>query len=326
MELGELGDRTNYVGLGQTSSSRHVINIGIPQGSIIGPILFLIYINDLPKISNNMTSTLFADDTNFSISHTDYDTMVNTLNSDLIAIEDWTITNRLTINLSKTEMLLFTNRLVNQNDQRIMLGGGCLGFVESCKFLGIYIDVGLTYKSHITYLVGKISRSAGILYRIKNNLPLECRLQYYYSFIYPYLSYNILIWGGTNPCILYPLKIQLKRIVRLLSDAGFRDHTTPLFHKIKLLKLDDIYKLHVLTHTFCAIKSGNYQTNHFLNTRNRHLAAPTFQRLSRTQQSISFCGPLLWNTLPDSIKEIECVSLFKRHLKSYLISKYESNL
>ena len=318
-----LTNRTNYVGLGQTNSSRHVINIGVPQGSIIGPILFLIYINDLPKISNNMTSTLFADDTNFSMSHTDYDTMVNILNSDLTTIQDWTIANRLTINLSKTEMLLFTNRLTNRNDQQIMLGGGCVGFVESCKFLGIYIDEGLTFKTHINYVLGKISRSAGILYRIKNLLPLESRLKYYFSFIYPYISYNISIWGGTNLCNLYPLNIQHKRIIRLLSDAGYLDHTAPLFKKLKLLKLDDIYKLHILTHTYRAIKSGNYQTNHNLNTRYRHLATPTFQRLSRTQQSISFCGPVLWNSLPDTIKEIGTASLFKRHLKSYMISQYE---
>ena len=86
-----------------------------------------------------MTSTLFADDTNFSIKHTDYETMVNILNLVLITIQDcWKIADRLTINVFKTEMLLCTNHLTNWNDKQIKLGIGYVGFVESCKFLGVY--------------------------------------------------------------------------------------------------------------------------------------------------------------------------------------------
>ena len=248
--------------------------------------------------------------------------MVNVLNSELITIRDWTVANRLTINLSKTEMVLFTNRYTNHNNQQITLDGNPVGFVDSVRFLGVFIDEGLTFKSHIAYVVGKISRSAGILFRIKNLLPIETRLTFYYSFIYPYISYNILIWGGTNNCHLSQLVIQHKRIIRLLSDAGYTEHTSPLFHNLGLLKLHHIYKFHLLIHTRRLIQAGSFRTNHSIDTRNRNLSAPIFQRLSRTQQSISYCGPTEWNKLPNNLKNIESSSLFKRQLKSYFIMQY----
>ena len=168
----------------------------------------------------------------------------------------------------------------------------------------------------------KISRTTGIIYKIRNLLPLHAKLNFYYSFIYPYLSFNILAWGSTSQCHIQPLVIQQKKIVRILTNSKFRDHTGPLFSQLRLLKLEDIYKFQLLIHTRQKILTGNYRCAHNVNTRSRELAVPTFQRLSKTQNSISFRGPHLWNQLPVELKNIKSLSLFKSKLKNHIIDSY----
>ena len=315
-------NRQSYVRLDDSNSERHITNIGVPQGSIIGPFLFLIYINDLPNISNTLKSTLFADDTTFSFSHKDYSTMVTTLNSELTQVKNWTCINRLTLNTNKTELILFANRPFDLDDSTIQLGDSIISYVDSCKFLGVKIDNKLNFNHHINYILGKISRSAGILYRIRDSLTQAARLTFYYSFVYPYISYNIVAWGGTNKVHLKPLNIQHKRIIRTISNAGFLEHTSPLFSQLRILKLDDIYKFNLLLLTHKRVYTGSFNIQHSINTRHRNLAVPEFQRLTKTQQSSKFMGPYLWNTLPLEIKNLQNFTSFKIKLKRYFLSKY----
>ena len=153
-----LKDRKFKVGINKNYSTVRTINIGIPQGSILGPLLFIIYNNDLPSVTNILKTTLFADDTNFSIEHKNYDHLVPTLNSELRNITNWTVSNRLTINTSKTEMLFFSNRRnVLINDEQINLNGDWIKFVDHARFLGVRIDDKINFRYHINYLAPRIT-------------------------------------------------------------------------------------------------------------------------------------------------------------------------
>ena len=322
-----LTDRDNYVALNNKYSTHTTSNIGIPQGSIIGPILFIIYINDLPSISQELSATLYADDTNFSHSDSDYEQLVTTLNMELSKVHDWTVANRLTINVSKTELLLFSNRSPNTFGNNILLNGDSIEFVDHARFLGVFIDGKLNFESHINHVLGKISRHAGILLKIHRFLTPHAKILYYNSFILPYLSYNILHWGSTNYTHLIPLITIQKRIIRTMANGNpFQfEPSTPLFHRLKILKLKDLYKYQLAVDTHIKFTNGFYEESHGLNLHNSTLyVSPKFHRLSRTQQSITFMGPSIWNSLPRTLKSIASLPAFKKQLKEHLLKKYEN--
>ena len=318
-----LMDREFSVGINNVISSKKTVNIGVPQGSILGPILFLIYINDLPLVSKTLSTTLYADDTNFSLNHRNYEEMIPLLNSELAKIQEWTLANRLTINPTKTEILLFSNRNIPPCNEQPSLNGNLINWVDSARFLGVLIDKKVNFKVHIAYVLNKISKNCGILYKIRDNLPLAARINFYNSFILPYLEFNILHWGGTNPTHITKLITCQKRALRTIASIDDRlTHTTPLFYRFKLLKFVDLYKFHCIMDTFFKINDGQYRVAHERHTRNSQLALPKFHRLSRTQQSITFSGPELFNSLPENIRNITSPSILKMKLKTYFIDQY----
>ena len=214
-----LTDRRCYVELGPYKSRVNIFNIGVPQGSILGPTLFLIYINNLPKISTTLNTQLFADDTIVSNSGSNIDSLALTTNEELLKLKDWTQANKLTIHAGKTKLLLVSKRIPSQNNFSINLMDSNIVRDHTCKYLGIYLDDKLTFKDHIKHINSKISRYIGILYKIKDNLPIKTRLDYYYAYIYPYLSYNTIIWGCAYPSHIQPLVVLQKRAVRTIANA-----------------------------------------------------------------------------------------------------------
>ena len=318
-----LSDRKQFVRIGDQSSSVRPNHIGLPQGSNLGPILFLIYLNDFPLVSNVLKAILFADDSSFSISGANYNDTVNNLNLELNGIYRWTMANKLTINVSKTQLILFSNRNTgNENNSFVSIGEQNVDIVTSCKYLGVYVDSKLTFKQHITYVTSKIAKNTGILFKIRDSLPLKARLDYYYSMIFPYLTYNVIVWGGTCPTHLSNLIVQHKRTIRILSDLPFNGHTTPVFHKYQILKFIDIHKFYVSIYMFKNKNSARYQTTHQINTRNRNQAQPSFNRIAACQRSISYIGPHIWNQLPQDIRNNNNLNSFKRSLKAYLLESY----
>ena len=317
-----LTNRQQFVCVASNSSSKRPVNIGVPQGSILGPIFFLIFINDLPKCCKKLHPTLFADDTTLSIANKSYTNIIPELNNELLQVFNWTITNKLTINISKTELMIFSNLNVNFSDDQIALGGENLRFTECSRFLGLEIDRKLNFSNHTAYILGKLSKQTGIFYKIRNQLPEKARLDFYYSFMYPYFSQNVIFWGKTYECHIDPIvKIQ-KRIVRLIDGAQFLAHTNSIFFKHKILKFCDIYKYFACIYVHKKLNSGKFLNHHARDTRNRDLAQPSFQRLTSGQHCISYQGPKAWNTLPLELRHTEKLDNFKKKLKKYLLSQY----
>ena len=149
------------------------IKCGVPQGSILGPLLFLIYINDLTKVCSQSSPFLFADDTNLFMTGKCLQNMVNSLNKELKEISLWLKVNKLSLNIKKTHYMVFTSKKKTSDPLNIYIDECCIDKVNCTKFLGVYIDDKLNWKKHISYISGKISRGLGIVLKARRILPLN---------------------------------------------------------------------------------------------------------------------------------------------------------
>ena len=243
-------------------------------------------------------------------------------NAELAQFESWAIANRLSINIDKTKCLLISN--VFQSDNiNIFLNGQCLEFVHFTKFLGVTIDDKLKYVKHVEEICCKVSKSLGIIYRIRDFIPNSCLRNLYFNLIHPYMIYCLPIFGATYDNHLQPLILLQKRAIRTISRAGYFDNTEPLFKARQILKFKDLYK----HSTACYIFKNQNLLNSFArahdhNTRNRNLLLPPLERLRSTNQSVIFNGVSIWNNIPENIKLCRTLNNFKYKYRKYLLDQY----
>ena len=189
-----LSNRSQFCTFGGKQSDEAIISCGVPQGSILGPLLFLIYINDLGTIFQNLSTVLFADDSNLIASGNSIETLERKINQDIPLLTKWLQTNRLSLNIKKTHVMVFGRKSKNQtNDLSVTIEGTKLEIVKHTKFLGVILDNEINWKQHILHISQKLSKSLGILKRARQFLNTSTLLQLYYSFLYPYLSYCCII-------------------------------------------------------------------------------------------------------------------------------------
>ena len=229
-----LSNRTQFVYYNNTISEVKGISHGVPQGSILGPILFIIYLNDFSRASNILFSILFADDTTVLIEGHSYNNIITVLNNELYKIDTWLQANKLTINMNKTHYMVF-HRARLKPTKDVMISQNKIAITKSTKFLGIIIDDKLKWTEHINYVKNKISKSSGILFKVRNYLDKHTLKQLYYSFVYPYLIYGIEIWGNASNIHLDPINKLQKRCIRIITFSHYLDSTNPLFRKLEIL-------------------------------------------------------------------------------------------
>src|ERR1051325_8142231 len=247
-----LANRKQFVSLNQISSTMKNITCGVPQGSILGPLLFTLYINDMVHCSELSYYILFADDTNIFFSCKSFSDLAVTVNKELHNLSHWFCANRLSLNIKKTSYILFGNRthLQYTNNFRILIDNIPIERVHETKFLRVIVDDHLNWKSHICSLSLKVARNIGVINRIKNVLPKDILLMLYYALIHPYLLYCNIVWGGASQIALYKLNCLHKRAIRVVTKSAYLEHTDPLFVSLRILKLNDIHKTQVLMYMF----------------------------------------------------------------------------
>ena len=235
-----LSNRKQFVNINGHESHSKLISCGVPQGSILGPLLFILYINDLQNSSQILSFIFFADDSNLFLSHRDPHTLIDTMNNELKLVQAWIHANKLSLNVDKTHYMLFSNSL-KLLPNHIMINGINLLQVEYTKFLGLYIDNDLSWKSHINYLSKLLSRNTGILNKLKYYFPTNIVLSIYSTLISPYLNYGSLAWGNCTKVLLDKLFLIQKRAIRNVNHAGYLSHTNDLFRNNNILKITDLF-------------------------------------------------------------------------------------
>ena len=330
-----LHNRQQFTYVNGYSSSLKDISCGVPQGSILGPILFLLLINDLAKSSELLFTLLFADDTTLQISSPDIDKLYETANTELCKISDWFRANKLTLNTSKTKYILFRKPDMNvdfekhflyiENDLIERIGGGCEE--NSFKFVGVKIDEYLQWKDHLNSIKAKLASATFALSKVKRLLPEKTKLTIYNSLFRSHIEYCNIAWGKSNPNLLSNFLTLQKKALRYVSDTKPKSHTNPLLLKHNLLNVYDMINfssgVFMYKFTYNLLPSSFDGMFEKLLTHERNLNYKTeVEKTSFVKIIPTSYMPKYWNSLNLEIKRSCSINSFRTALQLNLQSNY----
>ena len=329
-----LSNRQRYTKIHPYKSKLGKITCGVPQSSSLGPLLFLLYINDLPLVSQ-FDTTLFADDTYLTLSNRSLWGLELKANNELRKIDTWMRSNKLSLNYSKSCYMII-NKVPSKScdtNLSLILNSTPLKRQQTVKYPGLYVDETLRWSTDIQQLSLQLARYAGIFYRIRNLVPRETLRLLYHSLILSRIQYGILIWGNAAKIHWRDLSVRMNNIIRTITFSSKYCKMTILYQKLNILKVEDIqglelakymHQLHNNKLPFSLFEDYvklNEIHNH--NTRQTQNAVYFKPRVNKSigKELLVYRGAKLWENIDNSIKSLTWYS-FKKRFKRRLISNY----
>jgi len=245
-----LTGRRQYVSVQNIKSTELNVTCGVPQGSILGPLLFLIYVNDIGNVLPDKTVKIFADDTNIFVFNQDISAVCVTANEYLSCLSQWFVANKLSLNIDKTCLVSFATP--KEIDPIIMIEKTKIVNLDHCKYLGVYIDRDLKWIEHINQLCNKLKKYIGIFYRLRNKLPARCLKMLYFAFVHPHLLHGIELYANTSSVHLSKIMTLNNKILRILQNQPYNSPVKDLYAEYNTLPIPQLHiqQLLILVHKF----------------------------------------------------------------------------
>lgn len=306
-------------------SHNRSLSCGIPQGTILGPLLFLLYINDLPNCLSHSEPRMYADDTHLTFSSNNINSINYHLNQDLSSVNEWLIANKLTLNKSKTEFMLIGSRQrlrTLDNAPSLVIDEVPVKQVFSTKSLGVHIDENLSWNVHIDKLCKKIASGIGALKRIRPFVPHSTLQSIFNSLIQPHFDYCSAVWGTCNKTLANRLQKLQNRAARVLTFSSYDTNADGLLKKLGWKNLESQRQVHKAIMVYKSLNglAPEYLRSKFvdrcsmLNYSLRDTAGKIAVPLPRTnfrKNSFSYNGAVLWNSLPVELRQAQTLSKFR---------------
>ena len=328
-----LSNRTQAVKINSNISSKQNIEYGVPQGSVLGPLLFNIFINDLHTMSGDSTLVQFADDAQFLLSDKleNLETLVQRMEVVMERVNKYFSENGLKVNSDKTQFIFIGSRAYIDripDDIKIKVGNSELSPKDSAKNLGVILDSHLSFEKHVDYVCTKANGLLFFLTRNKDMFDDQTRKIVVEALVVSLFSYCSLIWGSCTASI----RSRIQRVQNFAAKVAVgygrkKDHATPFIKKLNWLKVNDMLKYNEAIFMFKIVNNHNpvgvlsipqVRHTHERNTRHMHDLQVPRTRTKIADRALSIRGSIQWNKLPETIKQNTRMTLFKKRLKEFV--------
>jgi Reverse transcriptase (RNA-dependent DNA polymerase) len=324
-----LNDRKQYMQHDDINSDTKSTNCGVPQGSILGPTLFLIYINNIKHLNLNGNLFQYADDIALVYSAKTMAELTQQMNEDMDSMKQWMDNHKLTVNIGKTKYMFFNqNRDTTLN---ILYDGSPIEKIDEYQYLGMYITTNLKWEKHTQHIKKKINPIAGIFRKIQNDIPHKMKRSIFFSLFHSHIQYGITTWACSYDNIIDNIQKVQNKAIKNLYGQPFRTHTNLIHNQFKILPIKEVYKLyakiqiHDIRNNFILSNTEityNNQIHHYNTRTNHHIHTDNNRTRNFGINSIFKTASTLYNDLNNDLKILN-KQQFKNNLKRIA---YDNNL
>lgn len=328
-----LTGRSQFTVVNGKKSKIQNIETGVPQGSVLGPLFFILYINDIINCIDNGKMTLFADDTSLLLHHKNLRILKQQAEKEMKNLYEWFISNKLTLNWDKTFFVMYhTKKKRIENFMELKINDKSIKRVDYVTYLGMIIDNNLSWDKHVNKLCTNLARNFQMFYNIRSILPNYLKRQLYFSLVYSRVQYGIELYGACSNRLLKKIQTMQNKLLKVLYNLPYRTATNDLHLELDLLNVKDIYNMNILKFVYDSCNKESikqfhdyfkpHHTIHMHNTRQQNNLYVKTIKTKYGESMIQYKGAIFWNSLHQNIQTSSSAYIFKKAVRNTLISKY----